>query len=284
MQETNKRAFKGVWIPREVWEAKDLGWSEKMLLVEIDSLDNAEGCFARNEYFANFLELSKDRVSKMISGLKDKGYITVDFTYRAGTKQIEKRTIRIVKEKYHGIDIPIGKNTDTYRQKQREGLGENTKDNNTVFNNTSNNTNYINTNQPNNLIQQDSVLERDLGWGQVVNFYHANKHTAPIPVVYEKLGIMYDLYPIAELVQEALQIAVLNHARNHIHYAEPILLRWRSQNIRTVEHARFEQQKEGQAHASNQHQPGRIPEKTRSQSIGDESIRSKLRNFSSQQN
>lgn len=138
-----ERNFKGVWIPKEIWLAKDLGWSEKVLLVEIDSLDGENGCFASNEYLADFFKLSKDRISKMISSLRDKGYITVKLVYKEGTKQIEKRVIRIARQPY-----PIDENTDTPSRKQREGLGENTdtpigenaEDNNTVFNNTTNNT------------------------------------------------------------------------------------------------------------------------------------------------
>jgi len=138
-----ERNFKGVWIPKEIWLAKELGWSEKVLLVEIDSLDGENGCFASNEYLADFFKLSKDRISKMISSLRDKGYITVQLVYKEGTKQIDKRIIRIVRQPY-----PIGENTDTPSRKQREGLGENTdtpigenaEDNNTVINNTSNNT------------------------------------------------------------------------------------------------------------------------------------------------
>ncbi|MEK5331523.1 DnaD domain protein [Lysinibacillus sp. FSL W8-0992] len=141
-----ERNFKGVWIPKEIWLAKDLGWSEKVLLVEIDSLDGENGCFASNEYLADFFKLSKDRISKMISSMRDKGYITVQLVYKEGTKQIEKRIIRIVRQPY-----PIGENTDTPSRKQREGLGENTdtpigenaEDNNTVINNTSNNTRDI---------------------------------------------------------------------------------------------------------------------------------------------
>lgn len=138
-----ERNFKGVWIPKEIWLAKDLGWSEKVLLVEIDSLDGEQGCFASNEYLADFFKLSKDRISRMVSSLRDKNYITVDFQYKEGTKQIEKRIIRVVRHQY-----PIGENTNTPSRKQREGIGENTdtpigenaKDNNTVFNNTTNNT------------------------------------------------------------------------------------------------------------------------------------------------
>lgn len=146
-----ERNFKGVWIPKEIWLAKDLGWSEKVLLVEIDSLDGEQGCFASNEYLADFFKLSKDRISKMISSLRDKGYITVQLVYKEGTKQIEKRIIRLVRQPY-----PIGENTDTPSRKQREGLGgntdtpigENAKDNNTVFNNTTNNTKDSQTDSP----------------------------------------------------------------------------------------------------------------------------------------
>lgn len=146
-----ERNFKGVWIPKEIWLAKDLGWSEKVLLVEIDSLDGEQGCFASNEYLADFFKLSKDRISRMVSSLRDKNYITVDFQYKEGTKQIEKRIIRVVKHQY-----PIGENTNTPSRKQREGLGENTdtpigenaKDNNTVFNNTTNNTKDRQTDSP----------------------------------------------------------------------------------------------------------------------------------------
>ena len=120
-----QRDFKGVWIPKEIWLDDNLGWSEKLLLVEIDSLaSNEKGCFATNDYFADFFKLSKDRISKLISSLKNKGYIEVELKYKKGTKQIEERLI-----------TTIG-----YRQKQLEGIVENNEDNNTVNNNTENNT------------------------------------------------------------------------------------------------------------------------------------------------
>ncbi|MEJ9319055.1 helix-turn-helix domain-containing protein, partial [Halalkalibacterium halodurans] len=87
------RAFKGVWIPKEIWLDKTLGWSEKLLLVEIESLDNEDGCWASNEYFAGFFNLSKDRISKLISSLRKKGYITAELVYKPGTKKIEKRVL-----------------------------------------------------------------------------------------------------------------------------------------------------------------------------------------------
>jgi hypothetical protein len=126
--QTQNRDFKGVWIPKEIWLDKNLSWSEKNLLVEIDSLAKNNSCFATNEYLAEFFSLSKDRISKLITSLKNKGYVEVNLIYKDGTKQIEKRII-----------TTIG-----YRRKQLEGIGEN---NYTPIgeNNEDINTNNINT-------------------------------------------------------------------------------------------------------------------------------------------
>ena len=67
------RDFKGVWIPKEIWTNKNLNVMEKLFLVEIDSLDNNDGCFATNEYFSDFFRLSKNRCSEIIKNLEKKG-------------------------------------------------------------------------------------------------------------------------------------------------------------------------------------------------------------------
>jgi hypothetical protein len=74
------RDFKGIWIPKEVWLNENLSIIEKCLLVEIDSLDNSErGCFASNEYLANFFKLSESRMANIISDLKKRGFINQIF-------------------------------------------------------------------------------------------------------------------------------------------------------------------------------------------------------------
>lgn len=127
------RDFKGVWIPKEIYLADDLSWTEKILLVEIDSLDNQNGCFASNEHFANFLGISKGRASKNINSLVDKGYVVSSTVYKKGSKEIEKRilhtTIGYSRARLGGIV----KNDHT-------PMVENDQDNNTVINNTINNT------------------------------------------------------------------------------------------------------------------------------------------------
>lgn len=67
------RNFKGIWIPKEIWLSEDLTTLEKILLVEIDSLEDEEkGCFASNKYFADFFKLTNGRISQIINNLNKK--------------------------------------------------------------------------------------------------------------------------------------------------------------------------------------------------------------------
>ena len=124
------RDFKGVWIPKEIWLDENLTWMEKLLLVEIDSLDAEKGCFASNDYFAKFFQLSKSRISDIIGQLVSKGYITTFFLYEG--KQIKRREIAMV--------MPIRKFEWGIR-KTEEGYSENAQVINTLVSNTINNTN-----------------------------------------------------------------------------------------------------------------------------------------------
>ena len=92
---SNKRDFKGIWIPAEIWLNKDLKLIEKMFVVEIDSLDNENGCYASNGYFAEFFGVSKGRCSQIITILKDKKILEIEYQYKG--KQIIKRVLRILK-------------------------------------------------------------------------------------------------------------------------------------------------------------------------------------------
>lgn len=85
------RDFKGVWIPKEIWLNEELTMLEKVIFVEIDSLDNENHCIAGNEYFAKFCGCSTSKVSKAIKKLKDMGWIEIlEFDGR-------HRKIRVVK-------------------------------------------------------------------------------------------------------------------------------------------------------------------------------------------
>ena len=72
------RDFKGVWIPKEVWLDTRLNALEKVILMEIDSLDQGEkGCYASNEHLAEFCQCSKTKVSTAVSKLIECGYLYI---------------------------------------------------------------------------------------------------------------------------------------------------------------------------------------------------------------
>lgn len=153
------RAFKGVWIPKEIWLTKELTLQEKVFLVEISSLDNDDGCWAGNAYFADFFQLSKSRVSQIISSLEKKELIYISYLYKEDSKEIDKRIIRVndaglmlilgIEETKGGIKFPKGEVEET-----KGGYLENSKDNKLSENNTKNNTK--NCGEPHQIIETKS--------------------------------------------------------------------------------------------------------------------------------
>lgn len=135
--EEQQRQFKGIWIPREIWLSEELTTHEKIMLVEIDSLEDEEkGCYASNKYFSKFFKLTTQRTSQIIQGLKDKGYLNIK--YLKNGNEIVERQIRINKPPYPNVSNKF----DTYQENydkgikySLEGYQENFKDNNTSINN-----------------------------------------------------------------------------------------------------------------------------------------------------
>lgn len=75
-QENNTRKVKGIWIPIEIWENKDLSWNEKILFLEIDSFtSNDKDCYVSNEYIAKLLGVCETSANKVLSSLINKGYV-----------------------------------------------------------------------------------------------------------------------------------------------------------------------------------------------------------------
>lgn len=112
------RDFKGIWIPREIWEMTDLNWTEKILLVEIDSLDvDGQGCYASNEYLAKFLGVSKERLRKLVYKLTEAGYLRSEITYKDGGNEVDKR--------YLWANMPGQKRPDPVVKNDQTPLGEN---------------------------------------------------------------------------------------------------------------------------------------------------------------
>lgn len=73
-----KRDFKGIWIPKEIWLNEELSAIEKIVWAEIDSLDSSErGCYMSNEHLAKFCQCSERTISSAISKLEKLKYITI---------------------------------------------------------------------------------------------------------------------------------------------------------------------------------------------------------------
>ena len=168
-----KRDFKGVWIPKEIWLSTDLKVMEKLILVEIDSLDNEDGCFASNEHFSKFFSLSKNRCSEIIKSLEKKGYIKIDYIYQEGSKAISRRVIRCVRNIDGGI-----RNIDNPTRKTEEGYSEKCEDNNTSFSNT-----FNNTSNKKDIVEQSSTTP--LPYEEIVQYLNQKtgknfKHTSKV--------------------------------------------------------------------------------------------------------
>lgn len=149
---TKDRKFEGVWIPRGVWLSKNLTLQEKVLLTEINSLDNDKGCFASNSYFSEFFDLSRSRISQIIKSLTTKKYIKVRLIYEG--KAVKKRVINILTTPVANMNLG-GKNPKEGGEELRRGYLGNASDNNTS-NNTDNNTVII-TMPPNKNLVEDCL-------------------------------------------------------------------------------------------------------------------------------
>jgi len=76
------RDFKGVWIPKLIWLSQQLSLMEKVIFVEIHSLDNERGCYASNRHFALFFGVSERQIRNYINSLRTKGFISVTIRNR----------------------------------------------------------------------------------------------------------------------------------------------------------------------------------------------------------
>lgn len=210
-----ERAFKGIWIPKEIWLNESLTLLEKVFLVEIDSLDNEEGCYASNEYFSGFFKLSKNRCSEVIKSLEKKGLVKVSYKYKPNTKLIEKRIIKVLEKSSIGIrDIDEGtRNLD-------RGYSENLEDNNTVFNNTNNISKYIDKeNTPNKLKEFSNLYEQNIGLINGITAEYLIELSETIDV---------------DLFKRAIEIAT-DKGKCNLGYIKGIIKQWLDINIKTLE-------------------------------------------------
>lgn len=211
-----KRGFKGIWIPKEIWLATDLSVIEKIFLVEIDSLDNEQGCFASNAHFADFFGISKGRCSQIIKGLEEKELITTEYLYEG--KEIKRRTIKVVNKVSTGVVNKLKGGI----KKTKGGYLENDEGSNTSLSNTS----LVNNNK-----QSPEIPKID-----VHQFYQEN-------FTVESGFIIQDLeYWVQDLTAEVVILALQNALELDApyKYAKTTMQNWAKKDIATVEAAKAE--------------------------------------------
>ena len=167
--------LKGLWIPVEVLLNKDLSDKEKIILSIILYLsEETKSCFASNKYIASIVNVTANRVSKIISSLKDKEYIKVKLKYKTDSKEIEERQIlpiveninRCSQKHLEGIDI----NNYSDSQKQPYPIGDNDKD---IINNINNKNNYKkeDTHKKKNIPYRSDRYGDDFNWNSLYANY-----------------------------------------------------------------------------------------------------------------
>lgn len=140
----NERPSYFAVITADVRYDKRLRANEKLLYGEITALCNKTGeCWASNKYFADLYGVTTQAVSKWVTNLRKCGYISVSIHYKDGTKEIDKRTIKlsgacgnVVTNDCEAVTNDLGVLTNDC-----EGIVQKIKENNTRLNNTNE---YIN--------------------------------------------------------------------------------------------------------------------------------------------
>ena len=122
------RIVKGIWIPIEIWEAQDLSWNEKILLMEIDSFTaKGKDCFISDEYIADLINTSTRNASRMMTNLIEKGYVVrTRFDGRrrfvasclggADTPNLAEQTGQNCRTTYNNIPIEEDKSSSVYNK------------------------------------------------------------------------------------------------------------------------------------------------------------------------
>ena len=131
------RDFKGIWIPKEIWLDTRLNALDKIILAEVDSLNKGDnGCYASNQYIADFCQCSVSKVSISISKLIKLNYLYIE-SFDGRTRVLKGSLLKFKRQ-------PI---------KKCEAAYENLKDTNIDTN--------IETNIKNELIEYDWLNEEE---------------------------------------------------------------------------------------------------------------------------
>ena len=83
--------FKYIILPEYITKDKNLTDKEKNIYSMILTLSKNQECIMSNAYISSTLNISKVHVSRLISSLRDKGYIQVKIIYKENSRQARKK-------------------------------------------------------------------------------------------------------------------------------------------------------------------------------------------------
>lgn len=164
--------FKGHYFPLAFYDV-ELSLEEKHICIEIDAFSRGGKCYVSNKHFAKRFFLSTNRVSKIISGLKEKRIISVELVYEENSKEIKERILRLIDERIllilGNIEVlenkPIG-----VLAKMTIGIGKNDKENN-KSNNIINNKNISSSECEVKKKKEKNINQVSLETDNVLNLY-----------------------------------------------------------------------------------------------------------------
>lgn len=117
------RVFNGIWIPKEIYLNKQVKWGAKILFLEIHSFTaNGKSCFMSNEYISKFLGISIRQVTRMITELKNIGWI--EETAFDGRKRFLRSKMKV---DFSGI-AELTKSSNQHRNESPNSIDKNVHD------------------------------------------------------------------------------------------------------------------------------------------------------------
>ena len=109
--------FKYILLPEYITKDKNLTDKEKNIYAMVLALSKNQECIMSNTYISEILNISKVHASRLISSLRDKGYVQVKIIYKENSKQVLKRVLE-----------PINKYVNTYKQNRTRPINTDVKD------------------------------------------------------------------------------------------------------------------------------------------------------------
>lgn len=201
-------------IPAGVRYDKQLPQGAKILYGEVTALSSKSGyCWASDQYFMTLYEVGQTTIQRWLRALEDSGYIERHVKYKDGTKEIEKRYIKIRTD-------PMPKNGNTYSQKRVYPMPKNGQENNTSINNTT----------------------TTLGEPELINFWEKNGFGFISPKNREDFIYWVDDFKkigstdeqAVQVVKQAMSNAIDNNVRRYS-YVNAILKNWESLRLTSLE-------------------------------------------------